>query len=147
MKKLTILWKYLEENGETCARCSNTGETIAAIVEELKSDLVGQGTDIDFIRQPLDESHIGESNSVFFNGQPIEDIAGMEIRSNYCASCSDLLGAHTVCRTVIFEGTEYEDIPAAAIRKAAEIVLGIKPADAAPQKKDGCCCKSGTCCG
>ena len=33
MEKLTILWKYLEEDGETCTRCSHTGETIAAVVE------------------------------------------------------------------------------------------------------------------
>lgn len=148
MKKLTILWKHLAVDGDTCERCADTGETIATVVAQLRSDLLSRGVEIAFERQALDGASVSESNSLFLNGVPLEDIAGLDIRNNYCASCSDLLGKETYCRTILFEGAEYETIPAVAIRKAAEIILGIGSSDShRPTESKPCrCCKKGGCC-
>jgi hypothetical protein len=50
------------------------------------------------------------------------------------------LGNATYCRTITYEGNEYEDIPAKAIRQAALKVLGIEETKTAPTVISGCGC-------
>ena len=149
MKMLKIEWQHLDVKGETCNRCYDTGENLNQEVKRLNRALQLQGIVVEWVETKLDDTQIPQSNTILFNGVPIEDILNIEVSKNYCDSCTTLLGAETFCRTIMYEGEEYEDIPAKAIRQAALKVLGIeeaKTAPAAPAKNSGCGCKNSGCC-
>jgi len=144
MQTLKIEWRHLDVKGETCERCYDTGENLANEVKRLKRALEPRGIEIVLTETKLDDSRIPQSNTILFNGVPIEDILDIEVAENYCESCTALLGKDTVCRTVMFEGNEYEDIPAKAIRQAAYKALGL---DEKPTGGSGCGCScGGNCC-
>jgi hypothetical protein len=146
MKTLKIEWRHLDVTGETCNRCYDTGENLNQEVKRLNRALQPQGFEVEWFETKLDDTQISQSNTILFNGVPIEDILKIEVSENYCDSCTALLGNETYCRTVIYEGYEYEDIPAKAIRQAAFKVLGIEEAKPAPAKNSGCGCNSSDCC-
>lgn len=148
MKTLKIEWRHLDVGGETCERCYDTGENLANEVKRLKRTLEPQGIAIELTETKLDDSQIPQSNTVLFNGVPIEDILDIEVSENYCESCTALLEKETYCRAVKFEGNDYDDIPAKAIRQAAYKALGIEEAKQETPKNSGCCCggNSGCCC-
>jgi hypothetical protein len=51
---------------------------------------------------------------------PLEEIIPDARKSENCrASCGELLGAPTMCRTIEHDGQTYETIPASLIREAA----------------------------
>lgn len=136
MKTLKIEWKHLDVEGETCDRCYDTGENLVQEVKRLNRALQPLGIEAELTETKLDDAQIPQSNTILFNGIPIEDILNIEVSENYCDSCTNLLGTKTYCRTVTFEGSEYEDIPAKAIRLAAFKVLGLKEAKA-PAESSG----------
>jgi len=146
MKTLKIEWRHLDVEGETCDRCYDTGENLANEVKRLKRALEPQGIAIEFTETKLDGNRIQQSNTILFNGTPIEDILDIEISENYCDSCTALLKKETFCRTVRFKGNEYEDIPAKAIRQAAYKTLGIEEAKQETSKNSGCCGGKSGCC-
>jgi ArsR family transcriptional regulator len=148
-KNLLIEWRHLDVEGETCERCYDTGENLAAEVKRLNRALNPRGIEVKYIEIKLDESQVFESNGMLFNNIPIEDVLNIEVSQNYCGSCSDLLSKTTYCRTVKFDGNEYEDVPAKAIRQAAYKVLGIDLfTDSDSEKNSLCasCCSSGSSC-
>jgi hypothetical protein len=136
MQTLLIEWQHLDVEGETCNRCYDTGENLAAEVKRLNRSLNPQGIEVTYIEKKLDESQIPMSNGILFNGVPLESVLDIEVSQNYCGSCSDLLGGTTYCRTIRFEGNEYEDVPAKAIRQAAHKVLGLS---VGTSTGSGCC--------
>ena len=145
MQTLKIEWRHLDVEGETCNRCYDTGENLNQEAKRLNRMLNPQGIAVEVAETKLDDTQIPQSNTILFNGVPIEDILSIRVSENYCDSCTLLLGKKTYCRTVFFEGNEYEDIPAKAIRQAALKRLGmmeIRTAEAAP----GCDCGGGNCC-
>jgi hypothetical protein len=146
--KLVIEWKHLDSDGETCDRCYDTGENLHAEIKRLQRKLEPRGIGIQLIETLLDETNVQESNEILMNGMLIEEIIDMEVRDNYCASCSDLVGSDTFCRTIIFDGEEYDEIPAKAIRRAVMKVLNLEeePSQNAGVKGCGCGCGDGTCC-
>jgi len=146
MKTLKIEWRHLDVEGETCNRCYDTGENLEQEVKRLNRSLQPQGIEVEWTETKLDDTQIPQSNSILFNGVPIEDILNIEVSENYCDSCTNLLGTKTYCRTITFEGNEYEDIPAKAIRKAALKVLGLLDITTAPTENSGCGCNSSGCC-
>lgn len=148
MKTLKIEWRHLDVQGETCDRCYDTGENLANEVKRLKRALEPQGLSIELTETKLDDSQIPQSNTILFNGVPIEDILDIEVSENYCESCTALLGKETYCRAVKYDGNEYDDIPAKAIRQAAYRVLGLERAEQDTPNNTGCCCngKSDCCC-
>lgn len=145
MRTLKIEWRHLDVEGETCDRCYDTGENLANEVKRLNRALQPRGINVELTETKLDDTNIPQSNTILFNGVPIEDILNIEVKENYCDSCTNLLGTDTYCRTVIFEGSEYEDIPARAIRQAAYKVMGIEEAKE-PAQNAGCGCNSSSCC-
>ena len=145
MKKLIIEWLHLDVEGETCDRCYDTGETLTAEVKWLNRVLNPKGFQVEYIETKLDNTQISQSNVILFNGVPIEKILNIKVSENYCESCTALIGSETYCRTIEFDGNEYEDIPAKAIRQAAYSVLGIKEDTIKPSGKSGCCCGGGCC--
>jgi len=149
MKNLLIEWRHLDVDGETCDRCYDTGENLDAEVKRLNRALNPQGIEVKYIEKKLNETQVHESNVILFNNVPIENILDIEISQNYCGSCSDLLGQDTYCRTIKYDGNEYEDVPAKAIRKAAYKALGfdtdtLADSDCCPVQ-NGCCGDSGCC--
>ena len=146
MKQLIIEWKHLDVKGETCDRCYDTGENLAAEVKRLNRALQLQGVQVEYIETKLDDTQIPESNVILFNGIPIESILDIKVAANYCESCTALLGADTYCRTITFEGNEYEDIPAKAIRQAAYKIMGIKENTDKSSGNSGCCGNGGCSC-
>jgi len=140
LKTLKIEWRHLDVQGETCDRCYDTGENLANEVKRLKRVLEPQGIAIELTETKLDDSQIPQSNSVIFNGVPIENILDIEISENYCDSCTALLGKETYCRAVKFEGVEFEDIPAKAIRQAAYKALGMEESKQEKSNRSDCCC-------
>jgi len=143
-KNLLIEWCHLDVDGETCDRCYDTGENLAAEVKRLNRALNPKGIEVKYIEKKLNENQVAESNGILFNGVPIESILNIEVSQNYCGSCSDLIGKSIYCRTIKFEGNDYEDVPAKAIRQAAYKVLGLS-VDA--PKSSGCCDGDSDCCG
>ncbi|MDA8226302.1 MAG: DUF2703 domain-containing protein [Desulfitobacterium hafniense] len=143
MKTLKIEWRHLDVAGETCNRCYDTGENLNQEVKRLNRSLKPQGIEVEWFETKLDDTQIPESNVILFNGIPIEDILKIEVSENYCDSCTVLLGSKTYCRTIRYEGEEYEDIPAKAIRQAALKVLGLDGAlPMASSGNTGCGCNS-----
>lgn len=145
MKTIKIEWKHLDVEGETCNRCYDTGENLNAEVRRLNRNLELKGIKVEWIETKFDGTQISESNTILFNGIPIEDIIEIEVSENYCESCTDLLGTETYCRTVIYEGNEYEDIPAKAIRQAAMKMLDIGVRKTTPARSGSCGCKDSCC--
>lgn len=146
MKNLLIEWRHLDVEGETCDRCYDTGENLAAEVKRLNRTLNPQGIEVKYIETKLDEAQIHESNMILFNNVPIEDILDIEISQSYCGSCSTLVGKDIYCRAIKFDGNEYEDVPAKAIRQAAYKALGLENENIKPSANSSCC-DSGSDCG
>ena len=142
MKTLLIEWKHLDVKGETCDRCYDTGENLFAEVKRLTRALEPKGITVELKEIKLDDTQSPQSNELFFNGISIEELLGLKVAENFCESCTSLLGQKTFCRSVEWEGTVYEEIPAKAIRLAAYKVIGLSE-DTKPTK---CGCGSG-CCG
>jgi hypothetical protein len=126
MKTLKIEWKHLDVDGETCDRCYDTGENLNAEVNRLNRKLASKGIKVEWFETKLGDTQIPQSNVLLFDGVPIEEILEIQVSKNHCSSCTDLVGHDTYCRTVIYDGEEYEDIPAKAIRQAVYKVLNIE---------------------
>jgi hypothetical protein len=126
VKTLKIEWQHLDVAGETCNRCYDTGENLKQEIKRLNRALLLRGINVELIETRLNDKQVSQSNTILFNGIPIEDILDIEMAENYCDSCTNLLGNETYCKTVTYEGIEYEDIPAKAIRRAAYKVLGLE---------------------
>jgi len=147
MNTLKIEWRHLDVAGETCNRCYDTGENLTQEVKRLSRAFQPLGIEVVLSETKLDDTQIPQSNTILFNSVPIEDILNIKVSENYCDSCTSLLGKETYCRTVIYEGNEYEEIPAKAIRQAAYKVLGLEEIKAAAKENTGCGCNcSSGCC-
>lgn len=120
MKTLEVEWKHIDKEGDTCVRCSDTGQALHRVVAELAEECRPRGWDSQLRETKLSEEQISESNLILINGRPVEDIlpnaaAGMSL----CPSCCDLTGiSATCCRTIEFKGKSYESTPAHLIRRA-----------------------------
>jgi len=125
MKMLTIEWKHLDKDGATCVRCRDTGKTLTEVVGELERECKEAGVRVVFRETLLGMSRTRESNQILFNGMPLEELLpGAAPGENACASCCDLLGQETSCRTIVSEGRTYEAIPESLIREAACRAVG-----------------------
>ena len=119
MKELEIEWKHLDVDGKTCDRCAGTGDEIHQFINRLHEECAVKGVHITLKEINLTEKEVEESNRIFINGVPLEDILPeTTVSQNICSSCSDLLGSSTCCRTIIHSGKEYETIPKQLIREA-----------------------------
>lgn len=100
---------------------------------------------IELIDTKLSAHDVLRSNTLLINDVPIENIIDVKVSTNYCKSCSSIIGKDSYCRTVIFDGNEYEDIPAKAIRQAVYKILELEET-VNEQKGQYCCCKGSNCC-
>ncbi len=121
MKILEIEWRHLDKEGNTCIRCSDTGEALHRVVTELTEECRPCVWDIKFKETKLTEKEISQSNIILFNGKPIEHILPNAVASeSHCQSCCKLTGnSSTNCRTIELDGSSHESIPLYLIRQAA----------------------------
>lgn len=147
MKTLTIEWKHLDVDGKTCKRCQDTGKNLLLEVDYLNKMLSPLDVKVTFINIFLDIDQINESNSILFNGTPIEDIIAIKVSENACKSCSDLVGESSFCRTLHYAGQDFNDIPRIWIREAAYASLGINLKSKHINKHPSCCEDFIKCCG
>ncbi|WP_341275816.1 DUF2703 domain-containing protein [Methanoeremita antiquus] len=127
-KVLTVEWRHVGENIDTtCERCSQTGNTLKEVLDEIESFLSERKIKIEVKEKVLENEKIEESNMILFNGVPLEKlIEGMEVSQTPCASCACITGQDDVrCRAISYKGKLHEAIPAELIRKAAEKALEI----------------------
>ena len=120
MKNINIEWKHYNKEGETCARCNNTGDNIKKARKEISESNLG--LDISYKETKLGAEEMSKSNSVLINGEPIEGILNAKKSENYCHSCTCLAGKGTNCRTVEYEGKTHEDLSTYMITEAIKIV-------------------------
>ena len=127
MRRLEIEWRHLDKAGSTCERCSGTGENVRSAYETLQKELLLQGWEVTLEETLLNENQIPDSNMILFNGIPIERLLSDAKKSeNCCASCGELLGVPTQCRTIEQYGRTYETIPVSLILDAAKKYIRTK---------------------
>lgn len=125
MKHLIIEWKHFDKNGKTCDRCSDTGKSLKRAAHKLQEDFGGRGVKITVKKILLAKDKIAQSNTLYFNSKPFEDVlAGMTVSSRQCESCSCLVEEKVGCRTIHYQGKTFEEIPEELIRSAALKVMG-----------------------
>lgn len=127
MKNLIIEWKHFDKEGNTCARCSKTGTSLRKAIDDLRDELKGKGIRILFKETKLSEREIQASNSVLFNGIPLEDLLDdTKTVETSCNSCCELIGSSVSCRALDCQGQISEDISVELIKKAAKNFISRK---------------------
>jgi hypothetical protein len=125
MKTVTIEWKHLDQEGETCERCATTGKGIVELVRQLQAECAPKGVEIRFAETTLTAAEIGQSNLILINGAPLEMLLPQACAaSSPCCSCGELTGKEESCRTIVWQGETHEAIPPALIRQAICRVAG-----------------------
>jgi len=120
MKRLEIEWRHLDEDGQTCDRCADTGEMVRTAYADLTKELEPKGWKVVLTETLLAGRDIPESNSIYLNGVAIEDLLpGTRKSESCCASCGEILGTPTLCRTLERDGKIFEAIPTDMIVEAA----------------------------
>ena len=125
-KELVIEWKHIGKDIEhTCERCEETGMALNAVLAEISMLLEMEGVSVRIIETILENDTVAESNSLLFNGVPIEELLeGIEVTTTPCGSCSCITcDAETECRALRYNGEEYEAIPPELIGRAAAKAL------------------------
>jgi hypothetical protein len=141
MKTLHIEWKHLDKDGKTCDRCAETGATLRRVIDDLTGELAARNIRVTFTETRLSEREIPQSNSMLFNGVPLEDLLpGVQVIDNYCASCSDLCSQDTACRAIRAGETTYEAVPDFMIRQAALLATGLQTALPVRNEPAEACC-------
>lgn len=119
MPELRIKWQRLiDDTGQTCSRCSGTGDEVATAVGMLSDALAHLGVTVvaemaelkssDFLEDPL------ESNRLWIADKPLEYWLHAEAgKSDCCGPCGE-----SQCRTLSVRGQGYEVIPKKLILKA-----------------------------
>ena len=119
MSNLLIEWSHFEKDKQTCLRCAETGREIDDVIDEMLKLCAPKGIQIKFKETKLGEEDTSKSNSILFNGTPIEEVLpNAQTSTNYCGSCSELTGKETYCRTVKYHDEVYATIPGSLIREA-----------------------------
>ena len=125
-KELVIEWKHIGSNVEkTQEEFEETGMTLAAVLAEIRMLLEMEGVSVRLDETVLPDDAVAGSESLLFNGVPIEDLlAGVEVTATSCscASCEACEG-DAECRTLRYNGEKYEAIPPELIGRAAAKAL------------------------
>ncbi|MDK2916817.1 MAG: hypothetical protein PWR25_1374 [Euryarchaeota archaeon] len=126
-KELVIEWKHIgNEIEKTREEFEETGMTLAAVLAEIRMLLEMEGVAVRVIER------VGEPESLLFNGIPIEELLeGVEVTATACAcasceSCETCGEVEAECRTLRYNGEEYEAIAPELIGRAAVKALEIE---------------------
>ena len=141
MKTLHIEWKHLDKDGATCDRCAETGAALRGVIQDLTGKLAARDIRVTFTETRLSEREIPGSNSILFNGVPLEDLLpGVHVIDNRCESCSDLCDKNTSCRALRVGDAVYEAIPGFLIREAAMQAASVHAALPVRHEPAEACC-------
>ncbi len=128
-KELVIEWKHIgNEIEKTAEEFEETGMTLSAVLAEIRMLLEMEGISVRVDETVLPDDAPAGSEALLFNGVPIEELlAGVEVTaaSCSCASC-DSCGGDAECRTLCYNGEEYEAIPPELIGRAAAKALELE---------------------
>ena len=119
MKTLTISWQRLvNESGQTCARCTDTGSTVENACNKLKKSFVELDIKVELKKKMLDFSIFAkdplQSNRIWIEGKPLEEWIGATVgQSQCCEVCGD-----SECRTISIDQNTFEIIPEELIIRA-----------------------------
>ncbi len=121
MKSVTIEWRHLDVDGDTCDRCGDTGVEVRRAVEQLNDECAPAGYRFDLAETRLAADALADSNAILIDGQPLESLLpNGTAGSSECTSCAGLIAAESAsCRTVEVDGDRFERVPAELIRDAA----------------------------
>jgi len=94
----------------------------------LRRSVCSSRIDVRLVETILEDDAAAESNSLLFNGVPIEDLLeGVEVTATACACAScdscETCGEEAECRILRYNGEEYEAIPPELIGRAAAKAL------------------------
>lgn len=132
MKTLTIRWQRLvNESGQTCERCRNTGSNVETAFKKLQKALAELSIKIKLETKSIDYAVFNKdplrSNQIWISGKPLEEwIEGTVGQSRCCDVCGD-----SECRTISINKNTFETIPEeliirAALLAAAELLADYK---------------------
>jgi hypothetical protein len=123
-KELVIEWQHAERAVEkTREEFEETGMPLSGVLAEIRMLLEMEGVGVRVIER------VGEPESLLFNGIPIEELLeGVEVTATACAcasceSCETCGEEEAECRTLRYNGEEYEAIPPELIGRAAAKAL------------------------
>lgn len=129
MKTLTIRWQRLvNQAGQTCPRCTDTGDTVEVACNKLKKSLGELDIEVVLIKETLDFSIFTkdplQSNRIWIAEKPLEEWIGANVGQS---KCCDVCG-EAECRTISIGQDTFEIIPEeliirAALLAAAELFL------------------------
>lgn len=124
-KELVIEWKHIgNEIEKTREEFEETGMTLAAVLAEIRMLLEMEGVAVRMVETVLPDEVAMEPERLLFNGVPVEELLeGVEVTATSCscASCDscETCGEGGECRTLRYNGEEYEAIPPELIGRAA----------------------------
>lgn len=119
MKTLVIEWqRLLDEQKQTCPRCSSTEQEIEKAANGLKRELAPYGIEVSLRKTAIDPESFKKdvlgSNKIVIAGKTLEDWLGAQTgQSKCCDVCGD-----SECRTVEYAGDTHEAIPEKLIVRA-----------------------------
>lgn len=140
MKPMHILWKRLVQDGETCARCGDTGRELEAAVDKLAVALRPLEIEPVLEARQIDEAEFktdtSESNRVWIAGKPIEEWLGADVGMSRCCSvCGD-----SECRTLEVDGRTFETIQENQFIRAGLMAASQMIASASSPEKGATAC-------
>ncbi|MDV2481049.1 DUF2703 domain-containing protein [Methanoculleus sp. Wushi-C6] len=125
-KELVIEWRHVTRDAENVFEtCKETGMPLDAVLDEIRMLLEMEGVSVRIVETAA------ESDSLLFNGVPIEELLeGVEVTATSCSSCATCgedcgedCGEEADCRMLRYNGEAYEDIPPELIGRAAARAL------------------------
>ena len=120
MKTLIIRWQRLvNQAGQTCPRCTDTGDTVELAYNKLKKSLSELDIEVVLNKETLDFSIFTkdplQSNRIWIAEKPLEEWIGATVgKSECCDVCAD-----SECRTLSINQDTFEIIPKELIIRAA----------------------------
>jgi hypothetical protein len=119
MKTLTIQWQRLiNESGQTCDRCRNTGDTVETAFKKLQKALAELSIQVKLETKTIDYTAFKkdplQSNQIWISEKPLEEwLGGTVSQSQCCDVCGD-----SECRTISIGTNTFETIPENLIIRA-----------------------------
>lgn len=136
---LTLTWKRLLKEEQTCPRCQGTEEALDRAASRLRAALNSLGIEVQVHKHALTEDqfrkHPRRSNQILVNDKSLADWVGGQVGES---ACCDVCSPHA-CRTLEVAGKTHEVIPedwivAAGLKAAADQLL-----PTSPQSQSNCC--------
>jgi hypothetical protein len=126
-KVVNLKWQHLaDKDGKTCDRCGATEVSLKQAMEVLGQH--GVKVNLEETKMTAEDfaKNCSESNRIWLNDKPIEEVLGAEVGSSKCSGECAIHKADAQCRTLVMDGKTYEAIPAELIVKAGLVSAGME---------------------